>query len=204
MIDRVEHLSCRSVSRETCDKLVAYEHRLREATQDQNLIAPSTWDSIWDRHILDSAQLIRFETSPTTWCDIGSGAGLPGVVIAILTAQPVTLLEPRRLRADFLRKLKSDLVLSNLTIEQAKPTSLASVFGAITARAVAPAAKLFAMAHHLSRPGTIWILPKGRGAQKELEEVHTAWHGDFRLEQSQTDASAFILIASNVRPRGRR
>ena len=73
--------------------------------QRQNLVSASTLDQLWERHILDSAQLVRFEPRPgASWVDIGSGAGLPGIVIACLVDGPGTLVEPRRLRAEFLHK----------------------------------------------------------------------------------------------------
>ena len=67
-------------------------------------------DALWERHVLDSAQLVRFEPEPgASWIDIGSGAGLPGIVIACLVDGPVTLVEPRRLRANFLEQGGSEL-----------------------------------------------------------------------------------------------
>ena len=113
MIDRLAGLSGRDVSRETFEKLEAYAGLLREESQRQNLVSASTLDSLWERHILDSAQLVRFEPHRgATWVDIGSGAGLPGIVIACLVEGPVTLIEPRRLRADFLHRACESLLLN--------------------------------------------------------------------------------------------
>ena len=103
MIERLSEVAGRDVSRETFDRIAAYVALLREGAAQQNLIAPSTLETIWERHVLDSAQLVRFEPHPgASWADIGSGAGLPGVIIALLTEGPITLIEPRRLRAEFL------------------------------------------------------------------------------------------------------
>ena len=100
MIEALERAADRPVSRETFDRLTAFVERLKSASRTQNLIAASTLEDIWHRHILDCAQLVRFEPQPgASWVDIGSGAGLPGIVVAALTEGPVTLVEPRRLRA---------------------------------------------------------------------------------------------------------
>ena len=202
MKDALEAALGRPVSRETFDLLDRYVELLREESEHQNLIARSTLDEVWTRHILDSAQLIRFAPRPDSlWLDIGSGAGLPGIVIAILSAAPITLVEPRRLRAAFLERCVTELGLSNATVQGAKIEAVSGKYDCITARAVAPLAKLFGMALHLSHPGTIWLLPKGRSAKSELDEARRTWQGEYRMEASQTDAEASIVIAAGVRRR---
>lgn len=204
MIDRIEHVSGRSVSRETYRRLEAYVALLLEASTTQNLIAKSTVDEVWNRHIMDCAQLLRFAEPSRSWLDIGAGAGLPGIVIAILDPGPITLLEPRRLRVEFLRSVIDKLALTTVTLVRGKTTVLTAKYRHITARAVASAEDLLTMSRHLSRPETVWVLPKGRSAQKELDEVRGAWQGSIRLEPSLTDPDASILLASGIRPRGRR
>lgn len=202
MRERLSEITNSDVSRETCDQLEAYVSILIAASAHQNLISASTVDSVWDRHILDSAQLV-LHGRPGTWLDIGSGAGLPGMVIAILTRKPTTLVEPRRLRAQFLVDTAAALSLTHVTVIQAKPPAIWGNFENITARAVATTDALFAMAAHLSHSDTHWLLPKGRGAKKELDEVREAWHGAFRLEPSITDPEASIIVASAVRAKKR-
>lgn len=203
MIDRLKQVTGRDVPRETFERIEAYAALLVEESSKQNLIAASTVDQLWERHLLDSAQLIRLGTHGS-WADIGSGAGLPGIVIAILIGAPVTLVEPRRLRAEFLGFVKSRLALDTITIVHGKASAVRAKFDNITARAVAPASDLFAMTHHLSHSKTVWVLPKGRSAQKELDDVRAAWQGAYRLEPSLTDEAASILLATGVRPRGMR
>lgn len=203
MIEQLIKVCGRSVSRETFDKLETYAAILVEESSKQNLIAASTLGNLWQRHLLDSAQLIRL-LRPGSCIDIGSGAGLPGVVIAIVTGDPVTLVEPRRLRTKFLHVVKSHLSLDNVTIIHGKATAVSAKFDNITGRAVAPATEMLAMTRHLSRSKTVWILPKGRTAQKELDDVRIAWQGTYRLEPSLTDEAASILLATGVQPRGTR
>src|SRR5260221_14795054 len=113
MIEALSRIARRDVSRETYEKLKAYGALLRDESGRQNLVSASTLESLWERHILDSAQLVRFEPrAGASWIDIGSGAGLPGIVIACLVVGPVMLVEPRRLRAEFLHKAVAALGLN--------------------------------------------------------------------------------------------
>jgi 16S rRNA (guanine527-N7)-methyltransferase len=205
MIEIIEAAAGRNVSRETFDMLQRYVGLLVAENERQNLVAKSTIDDIWRRHIADGAQLIRFAPRPdSSWLDIGSGAGLPGMVIAILTDGPVTLVEPRKLRADFLQRTVDALGLgARVTVHAAKAERITGKFDVITARAVASLDILLNISRHLSTDKTLWLFPKGKSAQLELEAARQAWQGSFRLEPSMTSDEAAILVASNVRRKGR-
>ena len=203
MIELLSRAAGLDVSRETYEKLEEYVALVVDENVAQNLIAASTVSKIWERHVIDSVQLIPYAHGACTWVDIGSGAGFPGMITAIVTGSLTTLVEPRRLRAEFLANVSSELGLKNVTVAQASAASTAGVFEVVTARAVAPAASLIRMTLHLSRPDTIWLLPKGKTAHKELDEVRVAWQGDFRLVPSRTDEQASILVGTNVRPWGK-
>ncbi len=191
----------RDVSRETVEKLEAYAAMLREGNRSQNLVSSSTLETLWDRHIVDSAQLARFEPfAGASWADVGSGAGLPGIVIACLVAGPVTLIEPRRLRAEFLNRAVSGLGL-DARVVCAKAETVTGPFDMITARAVARLDRLLEISHHLSTGKTRWALPKGRSAQTELAEAECRWQGAFHVERSVTDADSYIVIGQGVRAR---
>lgn len=200
MIEALERAAGRPVSRETFALLAAYVERLKAANATQNLIAASTLGTIWERHILDSAQLVRFEPQAgASWVDIGSGAGLPGIVIAALIDGPMTLVEPRRLRAQFLEETAAALGLSGrVTVQPSKIEQVRGPFDAITARAVAPLDRLLGLAIHLAHNGTIWALPKGRNAKSELAEAQRSWQCEVRSEASCTDRQATILVLSKV------
>lgn len=191
------------VSRETSDKLEHFERLLLAENERQNLISRASEIAVRTRHIVDSLQLITLAPGARSWVDIGSGPGLPGIVIAIATGNPVTLVEPRALRVDFLRRAVADLELDKVAIIHGKASAARGRFDAITARAVATAPDLLRMTMHLSHPGSRWVLPKGRTAQSELEAVRAAWQGSFRLEPSVTDPEAQILVGEGVRPRGK-
>ena len=199
MIERLEQAAGRPVSRETFGKLTGYAELLKAEASRQNLISGSTIDDLWERHIIDSAQLVRFEPrAGSTWVDVGSGAGLPGIVIACLVGAPVTLAEPRRLRAEFLRMVVSTLGL-RATVQHAKAERIAGSFDVITGRAVASLSRFLELCDHLSTRNTVWVLPKGRSAQSELAEAKRTWQGNFRVEPSVTDADSRIIVATEVR-----
>ncbi len=199
MIERLEQVAQRPVSRGTFEKLQAYVALLREESSRQNLVSASTLDHIWDRHILDSAQLLRFEPRPgASWLDIGSGAGLPGIVIACLAQGPVALAEPRRLRAEFLHKAVESLNL-NASVACSKAERLEGQYEVITGRAVTSLARFLEISAHLSTRNTVWALPKGRNAQGELAEARRAWQGSFQLERSVTGEDSWIVVGTGVR-----
>ncbi len=190
------------VSRETSARLLRYEVLVAQENQNQNLVSASTLGDFRSRHVADAVQLLSLAPPGREWCDIGSGAGLPGLVIAIVGGGPMSLIEPRRLRADFLRRAVCDLQLEHVEIVEAKAERVARTFDIITARAVAGLSCLFAISEHLSHRETRWILPKGRGAKKELDEALQSWQGDFELVPSLTSEDAMIVVAERVRRRG--
>lgn len=195
----------RDVPRETVERLNRYVDLLREENSRQNLVSAATLDAIWERHILDSAQLVRFESRPgASWLDIGSGAGLPGLVIALLVTGSVTLVEPRRLRAEFLNRLVETLDLANVSVQCANAEKVAGRFDLITARAVAPLPRLLKMSTHLSTRNSRWVLPKGRNAQSELAVARRSWHCEAEIASSCIDPNSGILLLRNVKARGER
>ena len=192
------------VSRETIARLEQFQNLLTAENERQNLVSRPTVATLWERHILDSAQLARLGSEGGSWADIGSGAGLPGIVIACLIDVPMTLIEPRRLRADFLRHVVAELGLGNVQVLHAKAERVTGTFDVLTARAVASLARLFAIAGHLSHRGTRWILPKGKSAKSELAEARLSWHCEAREIPSLTDPEATILLVTNVEAKRRR
>lgn len=192
------------VSRETMARLDLFAALLRTESVRQNLVSRASLEQLWLRHIADSAQLLRFVPSPeASWVDLGSGAGFPGLVVALLHEGPVTLVEERRLRADFLARAAESLGLRveilTCKVERLPPRP----FDVISARAFAPLGRLLDLGTALSTTKTVWLLPKGRNAQSELEALEASWQGDFRLEPSVTDADSRIIVATDVRRTGR-
>jgi len=180
-------------------------HRLAEIvareSEHQNLIARSTLNEIWSRHIVDSLQLLSL-AGTGRWLDIGTGAGFPGLAIA--AAEPdrqISLVEPRKLRADYLRSAVAELELPHVSVHHAKVEAIHVRADIISARAVSRVSALFASASGCSDNDTLWLLPKGRNAEDEVAEARRSWHGVFHVEQSITNPESAIVVARHVRQR---
>ena len=206
MIDQIAAATGGDVPRETFERLQCYASLLIEENEHQNLVGRSTIEELWQRHIVDSAQLVRFAPrADSSWLDIGSGAGLPGLVVAILTEGPIALVEPRKLRADFLQRAAEEIGLAHrVTVHATKVERVTGAFEVITARAVAALEVLLRISQHLSTDKSLWLFPKGKSAQSELDEVRRTWQGSFRLVRSRTHPASAIVVAEHVQRRGKR
>lgn len=192
------------VPRETMARLDDFARFLGDESARQNLVSSATLPQLWSRHIADSAQLLQFAPNETgNWIDLGTGAGFPGLIVATLHQGIVTLIEARRLRVEFLERaaevlqVKPIIIGSRVELAEAEPQQV------ISARAFAPLPKLLALGSRFSTRNTIWVLPKGRNAQSELEGLDPSWQGSFRLEPSLTDPEARIIVASGVGGKGK-
>jgi 16S rRNA (guanine527-N7)-methyltransferase len=193
------------VSRETMAQLQTLVDAVIDENSRQNLISAASEAEIWHRHVVDSAQLLAFfgdSPSDAPWIDLGTGAGFPGLVIAILVNRPIILVESRRKRFEFLERTAQALGLSHVTVHGGSLDSLDTVAASvISARAFAPLPRLLDAAIRFSRKKTLWLLPKGRSAAQELASIESTWHGDFSIKQSVTDAQSAIIVASGVHKR---
>lgn len=175
----------------------------------QNLIAASTIPQLWVRHIVDSAQLLALDAARDgLWIDLGSGPGLPGLVVATLSDRPMLLVESRKRRCDFLRVTVEGLGLAHVEVAEAPLERVETRPAAtISARAFAPLDKLIALSTRFSTESTRWLLPKGRNAVKELALLPAAWQRLFHVEQSLTDTESRILVGTGTigaKQRGKR
>jgi 16S rRNA (guanine527-N7)-methyltransferase len=187
--------------REAAERLGGFAARVVEENSVQNLIAPSTEDRMWTRHLLDSAQLVPLAgDAPRRWLDVGTGAGFPGIVVALLCpATEVLLVEPRRRRVEFLTAAIEALGLVHARVEQKKVEAVrARNFDVISARAVASSDDLIRLTAHLRHEKTRYILPRGRSGREEVESLRVQWQGLFHVEQSLTDPESTIIVADGV------
>ena len=186
------------------ERLEAFADLLREENARQNLVSKGSLDQLWLRHIADSAQLVRFAPfEEASWVDLGTGAGFPGLIVAALHPGPVTLVEERRLRVDFLSRSAESLGIEVEILGMKAEIVPKRTFDVISARAFAPLPRLLDLGTAFSTTKTIWLLPKGRNAAAELEALDASWQGDFRLEPSLTDPEAAIIVAEGVKRRGK-
>ena len=171
-----------TVSRETTGRLEVYKSMLQRWTHRINLVAPSTLDDLEARHIKDSLQLTHL-ASPEggVWADLGSGGGLPGLIIAIAFADRATTF--------------TKVTVLSQRIEAVPPLNA----GYVSARALAPLDELMAYLNlHLSSSGTAFLM-KGRHWRTEVEEAMKAWSFDYTAHPSQTQDGAAILEISGVK-----
>lgn len=190
------------VSRETLAKLDRYAALLADWQQRMNLVGPSTLPHIWERHFLDSAQLLPLAGAGKEWLDIGAGGGFPGLVIAILDPQAqLVLVESIGKKCRFLEEVAREtgvadqVTVANVRIEALKQDR----YDIITARAAAALETLFDWGLRFSGPRTRWLLPKGAKVQEELASAAKRFHFDHELIPSRTDSNARIVVATAVR-----
>jgi 16S rRNA (guanine527-N7)-methyltransferase len=190
-----------SVSRETIDRLSIYTELLVKWQARINLVGPATLADVWRRHMLDSAQLVAL-LPPGPVLDLGSGAGFPGLVLGIMGAGPVHLVESDRRKCAFLgevaRQTQARVVIHPQRIEALDPFPVA----AITARALAPLAKLLDLAAPFLASGVHCLFLKGRNSEHELTEAAKDWMMGVERIASMSDPSGFIIHLSEVH-RGR-
>lgn len=154
------------------DVVGAFHHLLREQGELRGLIGPREVDRLWSRHILNSAAVVQFLPTQGTIVDLGSGAGLPGIVIAAMLPQAsVVLVEPMERRCTWLLEVAEALTLPNVEVKRGRAEEFHGAFeaDAVTARAVAPLDRLGRWAFPLLRPGGTLVALKGRSAAQEIE-----------------------------------
>jgi 16S rRNA (guanine527-N7)-methyltransferase len=193
-----------SVSRETFAALKQLEGLVRRWTPVVNLVSKSTLADLWNRHIVDSAQLFAFcPQDARSWLDIGSGGGFPGLVVAILAregrpAMMVSLAESDQRKAAFLRQAVQALNLRvdvRATRVESLPPQSADV---LSARALAPLGHLLAFAEkHLARDG-VGLFPKGARFAEEMADARKQWSFDVKPHPSISEPQAAILEIRKV------
>jgi 16S rRNA (guanine527-N7)-methyltransferase len=184
--------SATNVSRETLARLEHYATLLRKWQPAINLVGPGTLDDLWRRHMLDSAQLAPLAAG-RRWLDMGSGAGFPGLVLAILGVGGVHLVESDARKAAFLATVARETAASAIVHTSRLEDLQAEPFDVITARALAPLPRLLALAHHLAGPETIFLFPKGQDVDAGLTEAAKCWKFQVDRVPSRTDPRGSIL-----------
>ncbi|MBQ0823583.1 16S rRNA (guanine(527)-N(7))-methyltransferase RsmG [Microvirga terrae] len=193
-----------NVSRETFEKLELLERELRRWQAIKNLVGPATLDQIWQRHIVDSLQLLDLAPEAKTWLDLGSGAGFPGLVLAIAGAErglSVHLVESNSRKCAFLRHI-ARLTGVSATIREARLETVVPDFlgqaDVVSARALAALDQLLDWTAPLLKSGTIGLFPKGRDAETELTEARKKWTFEAEILPSLTDSEARILRITSI------
>jgi len=191
------------VSRETLARLKAYADLLADWNGRHNLVAKSTLPDLWHRHFWDSAQLApHIPAQALTLADMGSGAGFPGLVLAILRPDlAVALHEATTKKCAFLQAV-ADRVGAKVTIVNSRLEDLpVQAFDVVTARALAPLPQLLQYAHRFTGPNSVCLFLKGQNVGAELTEAHKYWNMEASRVPSQTEPSAAIVTVRKLGPR---
>lgn len=197
-----------SVSRETISRLKTYEKLLKQWQKTINLVGAGTLEQTWSRHFADSAQLLDLAPLSTNrWVDLGSGAGFPGLVLAILLAERegahVALVESDTRKAAFLgevaRQTGVPVDIYPERIEKAATQYMVGQVDAITARGLAPMPRLLELVAPYFSGSTVGLFLKGREAKAELDAANQEW--ELLTEQcpSQTDKEGQIILVRALR-----
>jgi 16S rRNA (guanine527-N7)-methyltransferase len=176
-LSREAFAASRGVSRETLDRLTVYLDLLHRWQRAINLVGPATLADPWRRHILDSAQLVQHLPAATaSLVDLGSGAGFPGMVLAVLGVPGVVLIESDRRKAQFLREV-ARATGTEVTVRAERIENLAGwPADVITARALAPLPRLLPLAERFLAADSVCLFLKGYNAERELTQALKSWH----------------------------
>ena len=202
--DSADALSGFDVSRETKDKLAVMASELARWQSIKNLVGPATLDEVWSRHIADSLQLLALAPEARTSLDLGSGAGFPGLVVAIAGAEhglAVDLVESNDRKCAFLRhviRLTGAPARVHADRLEAVLPRFASKTDIVSARALAPLDQLLAWTEPLLTTGTVGLFPKGRDVAAELTQARRSWTVGAEILPSRTDSSAGIVRITSL------
>ena len=198
------------VPRETIHRLIRYAELLAHWQSRTNLVAPSTLPALWSRHFADSAQLSALAPDARLWLDLGSGAGFPGLVVAILEAgRPdfrMHLVESNRKKCAFLaevaRETNAAVDIHPMRIEDLAESAQSLGPDVVSARALSPLPRLLELASPFFGPGTKGLFLKGREAKAEIEAAKADWDFSVRLHPSLTAPDSHIVEITSLRHRG--
>lgn len=199
-----------NVSRETFDKLKTYEGLLHEWQAKFNLVSNSSLEDAWNRHFLDSAQLFQYiPNDAKVMYDFGSGAGFPGMVLAIMANEKtpylnVSLIESTTKKTLYLNEVKkqtaTNVNILNQRIESIKPVRA----DVITSRALASLDELFIYVYKFCSIKTTCIFPKGKKYLEEIAEAEKFWNFDCQIKDSEQSDEGKILLITNLSKKGER
>lgn len=186
--------------------LERYRELLVDWNQRMNLVGPATLDVFWSRHAWDSAQILPLEPEARTWADLGTGAGLPGVVLAVLgKGRPdfhVHLVDSLAKRCRFLTEVVNELALP-ATVHNSRAEDLSLPVDIVTARACAPLSRLFGYAEPYMKRGATALFLKGQDVASELEEATKSWKFEADVRPSLSDPRGRIVRVGRL-GRGRK
>lgn len=201
---RARVLAAHNVSRETASALDIYVEQLARWQNVKNLVGPATLSEVWHRHVADALQLLSLAPTANIWVDLGSGAGIPGLILAIAGRERpdfhVALVESNARKCAFLtetaRLTRAPVTVHNARIEAVIDTLAGADI--VCARALAPLTQLLSWTEPLLKSGTVGLFPKGRDAAVELTDADREWTFARDLIPSRTDSQARIVRVTSL------
>lgn len=197
-----EEFNCQigNVSRETFELLERYVELLMKWQRSTNLISVTDEEEVWTRHILDGAQLANHLKNPSAKIlDIGSGNGIPGVILSILGYTDITLCEKNYKKCAFLRAVKRDMLLS-YKVHEGLVESLKDFYDVIIARGFSKISKILDFSYKNSKPTTTFYLLKGEMVDIELEEARKKYKMTAEMKNSITNTQGSVIKITKVQP----
>ncbi len=199
------------VPRETIHRLELYANLLEEGRKRANLVSASTLEHVWDRHFADSAQILRLAPKAGVWLDLGSGAGFPGLVIAISQANHANfrmhLVESTTKKCAFLAEVaavtEAPVEIHCMRIEELKRSATNLAPEIVCARALAPLPRLLELAAPWMRPGVRGLFLKGRDAKQEIEAARQRFEFACALHPSLTAPDSAVIEVTNLKKRAK-
>jgi len=182
------------------NKLNKYLYLLNVWQEKFNLISIKSVEFIWDRHVLDSYQILKIIGNNKTIIDIGSGAGFPGIVCAICSNNHFTLVESNKKKITFLNEVKNKINLKNISIHHSRIENLKTNknFDFISARAVSSLDNLMKLSKNFLKNNTKCIFLKGKTFNKEIQKAKKKYFFDIRCVRSITDINSRVLVINNI------
>lgn len=186
-----------NVSRETISMFNLFETIIKEFGNNSNIISRNSMNSIWSRHFADSAKLFSIlhdvafpRKESLSICDVGSGAGFPGIVLAILNTERkmnfnLTLVESNKKKINLLLYIIKTLKL-NVDVKNERVENMNERFDLITARALAPLRKILENTSKIVHPRTIYLLPKGKSWKDEINQIKKKWNYEVNIVKNNT------------------
>ncbi len=192
------HIGLEGVSRETRLKLKIYVEMLGKWNRSINLVSKSTLDDVWRRHIAEHLQIAEIGPNTGRWADLGSGAGLPGLIVAAAKVEKfpntqVTMIESDQRKCAFIAAAANSMEL-DVSIECRRiEESTTQTYDVISARALAPLSHLLELSLPYRHKETVCIFPKGAKAEEEMTAAQHDWNVIYDTMQSVTDTSSTIF-----------
>lgn len=192
------------VSRETIDRFGNFIEELRRWQKVKNLVSSSTFDDVWQRHIIDSVQLFALQPDSRRWLDLGSGGGLPGIILGILLSEVgghIHLVEANARKCAFLRSVARETGAAATVHQKRVENCIAGFVGdvdVVTARALAPLSQLVEWTQEVVGEGALGLFPKGQDVNSELTDAAKLWKIGYELIVSRTDCAARIVRINSI------